>query len=120
MKKLSDYKDNEAIELWADLLEPLSKILSDKKIATVFRSGKPKIEIAKEILKKHSKEAKTILLRIDPTPIDGMNIVLRLVTLLAEIGENPEIKAFFGFAEQEQTEDESSTSVTENIGAKKK
>lgn len=114
MKKLSDYKGDEAIELWADLLEPLTKILGDKKIQNVINSGKPKLLIAKEILKAHKKEATEILLRVDPEPIDGLNIIVRLVAVLADIGENEEIKTFFGFAEQEQTDTESGGSVTEN------
>lgn len=115
MKKLSDYKDDEAIELWADLLEPLTSIISDEKVRKTIQSGKSKIEIAKIVLKRKKKEATEILLRIDPEPIDGLNIVLRLVAVLADLGQNEEIKSFFGFAEmsQEITE-ESSGSLTEN------
>lgn len=115
MKKLTDYTGDEAIELWADLLEPLTKILGDKKVADVIQSGKPKMLIAKEILKAHSEEAKEILLRIDDTPIDGLNIVVRLVAVLADIGENEEIKSFFGYAEQAKMGKESIGSPTENI-----
>lgn len=114
MKKLSDYKGNEAIELWADLLDPLTMILTDDKIRKVVSGGKSKIEIAKEILKSHKDEAVEIMLRIDPEPLDGLNIILRLVALLADIGQNEEIKGFFGYAEQAQTESASSGSVTEN------
>lgn len=120
MKRLSDYTGDEAIELWADLIDPISIILSDKKIAGVVKSGKPKIQIAKEILKDHKKEATEILLRIDPSPINGLNIILRLVNLLAEIGENEDIKSFFGFAEQAKTSAESSGCATENTEANEK
>lgn len=114
MKKLSDYQGDEAIELWADLLEPLTKILGDNKIEQAVKSGKPKILIAREILKAHKQEATEILLRIDPTPINGFNIILRLVNILAEIGENQEVKSFFGFAEQAKTDSESSGFVMVN------
>ena len=117
MKKLTDYKDNEAIDLWADLLDPLSDILTDEKIRKVVQSGKSKMDIVKEILKRHKKQATEILLRIDNTPIDGLNIIVRLVDLVTDIGENEEIRGFFGYAEQDQTEDESSGSPTENIEA---
>ena len=120
MKKLSDYQGDEAIELWADLLDPLTEILTDEKIRKIVQSGKPKITIAKEVLKLHKKEAVEILTTIDPEPIDGLNIVLRLVNLLAEIGQSEEIKSFFGYAEQEQMESESSSSVTENTEAEEK
>lgn len=115
MKKLSDYKGDEAIELWADLLEPLTLILGDKKVQKVIQSKKPKITIAKEILKSHKQEAVDIMLRIDPEPIDGLNIVLRLVGIITDIGQNDEIKSFFGYAEQAKTVNESSGSAMENI-----
>ena len=108
MKKLSDYEGDEALELWGDLLEPLSAIFSDKEIANVVQSGASKIAIARVILKNHPLEAKQILLRIDDTPINGLNIILRLIALLADIGSNEEIKGFFGYAEQVKTEEESS------------
>ena len=104
MKKLSDYKGEEAIELWADLIDPLSVVLSDKKIKEIIEKGESKINIAKEVLKLHSEEAVEILERIDDTPVDGLNIVLRLVGLINEIGQNEEVKSFFGFAEQAETE----------------
>ena len=75
MRKLSDYKGDEAIELWADLIEPIAMILADKSMEATIKSGKPKIVVAKEILKAHKKEATEILLRIDPEPLTGLNIM---------------------------------------------
>ena len=117
MKKLSDYQGDEAIELWADLLDPISAILANDKLKKIVESGKSKILIAKEILKTNKKEAAEILQRIDPEPIDALNIVVRLIGLLTEIGENDEVKSFFGFAEQAQTVDGSSGSPTANTEA---
>lgn len=104
MKKLSDYKGEEAIELWVDLFDEISAILSDKEIAKIVKSGDSTVNIAKKILKLHGKEAVAIMERIDGTPVDGLNIVLRLVGLLTEIGQNEEMKSFFGYAEQAKTE----------------
>ena len=120
MKRLSDYKDDEAFELWADLLEPLSVILSDAEIKKVVASGASKISIAKTVMKSHAKEAKEIMLRIDPTPLNGFNLVMRLVQILAEIGEDETVKSFFGFAEQAKTESGSSGSPTESTEAVEK
>lgn len=117
MKKLSDYKGEAAIELWCDLLDPLTEIFTDKKLSNVFYSGGSPIEIAKTILKKHSKAAEKILLRIDDTPINGLNLVVRLVEVITEIGKNEELKSFFGYAEQASDSSESSGSVTENTEA---
>lgn len=116
MKKLSDYKGDEAIDLWADLLEPMSNILSDDDVRKVIASKASKMMIAKEILKSHKKEAVEIMLRIDPAPIDGLNIILRLISILSDIGHNDEIKSFFGYAEQEKEEKKPSISVMESTG----
>ncbi len=104
MKKLSDYKGNEAIELWADLMDPLSVIFADEEVAKTIKSGKSKIAIASAVLRLHSDEAVEILERVDETPVDGLNIVIRLVELINEIGQNEDLKSFFGYAEQEKTE----------------
>lgn len=120
MKKLSDYQGEEAIELWADLLDPLTEILTDEKVRAVVQSGQSRLAIAKEILKEHQKEAAQIMLRVDPEPINGLNIILRLVALLSDIGQNDEVKGFFGYAVQAQTDTESSGLPTESTeGAEK-
>lgn len=112
MRSLSDYQGEEAIELWADLLEPMTAILGDSQIAESVQSGKAYMLIAKDILSLHKKEAVEIMLRIDPEPITGLNILLRLAALVKDIGQNEEVKSFFGYAAQ--TEGESSGSPTEN------
>lgn len=114
MRRLSDYKGDDAIELWADLIEPVTSIIADKEIKTVVQSGESKMKIASTVLKKHKAEAEKILLRIDPEPLDGLNIVLRLCTLLMEMGENEEIKSFFGYAEQAKTDSAPIGSQSEN------
>lgn len=114
MKKLSDYKDEEAIDLWVDLLEPLSKIFKDPDVLKVVGLKKSPMEIARTILKNCKKEAKEILLRIDPEPLTGLNIVTRLVNVLADIGQSEEFKPFFDFAEQAKIINVSSISATEN------
>lgn len=113
MKTLSDYKDEEAIELWADLLEPVSHILKDKEFTSGLK-GKPYIIMAKEILKEYKTETAEILKRISGEPLDGFNVLLTLVKLLADIGRNPEIISFFGSAEQGISESESFGSDMEN------
>lgn len=118
MKKLSDYTGDEAIELWADLLDPLTKILADDVLKKKIGSGASKMDIAKAILKSHKAEAKEFLERIDPEPINGFNIVMRIIALLADIGQNEEVRSFFGYAEEVAKESESFGSATENTEAK--
>lgn len=114
MKKFSDYQGEEAIELWADLLEPIAKILADEKIKKTYQSGQPKIVLAKEIINLHKTEAVSILTRIDPTPINGLNIITRLLNILSEIEETEELMDFFDTGEQVKTESVSSGSAMES------
>lgn len=117
MKRLSDYQGDSAIELWADLLDPIGEILTDKEVASVVKSGKSKLEITKTILKLHKEEATEILLRIDPEPLNGLNVVVRLVALLTEIGERNDMQSFFGYAAQRKQESESSGLAMESTEA---
>ena len=117
MKKLSDYKGEEAIELWADLMEPASIILADPEFVKSVQSGCAPIVIIQATLKTHTKEAMQILNRIDgETPVDGLNVVARLLVLLNEIMEDETIMSFFG-TQGQKTDDTSSGSATENIEA---
>lgn len=116
MKKLSDYKGEDAVELWADLIGPMAHILGDEKTKQVVNSGKP-LDIAKSILADHKQEAVEIMLRIDPTPLDGLNIVTRLVGVVLEIMNNEDLRGFFGSAGQETMESASFGSAMENIKA---
>lgn len=101
MKNLSDYKGDEAIELWGDMIESISRLIADPKVQDIYKSGMPKVFIAKEILKEHPKEVEAILLRIDPEPINGLTVVSRFVGILKDIGSLPELQNFFGSAGQE-------------------
>lgn len=114
MKRLSDYKDGDAIELWADLLEPMGRIIQDDVVKhKIQKEGTTALDIAQAIMKTHPKDAAELLTRIDPTPITGMNIIVRLVALFQEIIADEDMKSFFGFAET-QTGGEFSGSATAN------
>lgn len=118
MKKLSDYKGEEAIDLWMDLLDPIGNILQNEKIKWAYKKsgGKDRIQVAKAIIKECKADAIQILLRIDPTPIDGLNIITRLIDLLVELEESEELKPFFHSAGT-ATGGESSGNATENTEA---
>lgn len=114
MKKLSDYEGNEAIELWADLLKPMTKIFGDPDVANVMKSHKPPVIIAQTILESHTAEATEIMLRIDPTPINGLNLITRLVSLVMEFVNTEELRGFFPSVEPDVMESESGGSAMAN------
>lgn len=120
MKKLSDYKGEDAIDLWADLLDSIIAIFADEEVSKVTGSGQPPLIIAKTIIKSHKKEAVDILLRIDPTPVDGLNVVIRLLDVINEIEESPEIMDFLGLSPEPSEDKKPSGSATASTKAKGK
>lgn len=114
MKRLSDYKHEDAIDLWMDLLDPIGNILQNEKIKWEFKKGGNRIKVAQRIINECREDAMKILLRIDPTPIDGLNIIVRLVDLIMEFEQHPDLKDFFSSAARTQTDGESSGNATEN------
>lgn len=117
MKKFSDYKDEEAIELWADLIDPIGDIFSDPDVSKYIKSGASTLKKAQMLLKMKKKAAVQIILRVDPTPIDGLNLIIRLVDVLLEIENSEDLSGFFDSARQGMSSSESSGSVTANTGA---
>lgn len=115
MKKLSDYKDEEAMELWADLIQPCVKIFGTESVQKTFKQGVPKLLMAQEIMKSCPDEACDIMRRIDPdTPIDGISVVARLLSLLKEVTENPAVQPFLASVAEAQKEQNSFGSAMEN------
>lgn len=95
MKKLSDYKGEEAIELWADLLDPVIEIVGDPEINNMLKARKPMLVTAKEVVKRYKKQTVQMLERIDPTPVNGFNLLVRLVSVMKEVGDDPTFQSFF-------------------------
>ena len=120
MKKLSDYQGAEAIELWADLLEPFVKMINNDKVKLAFNDSKKPIDIAKVMLKENAETGNEILRIIDPTPVDGVNAFARIINILLEILNNSDFMSFFGFAVKEAQVSVSSGNATENIEEQKK
>lgn len=83
--KLSEIKGEKAIEVFADLLEPVGAILSDNEIAELIRKDSPKLEIIQRMLKKHAKEVVQMMAVIDDVPVEEYEV--NFVTLPAKLIE---------------------------------
>ena len=66
--KLSEYRNEAAIELLADILEPATKILADEKIKELING--PRISLIKYVLKNHKSEIIEILAIMDGVPVE--------------------------------------------------
>ena len=112
--RLSDYENEEALDLLADLIEPAARIMKDKKVEAMVRAKEPGISIAVYILKNHKESAIEIVASLHrETPETYSFNALSLVNDILDILNDPEIENLFSSQEQTST---SSGSATENTG----
>lgn len=116
MRHLADYKNEDAIELWANILEPLMAILQDDEILDDLKNNRAIFQLARTTLKNRKKEAVEIVLAIDPTEITGLNLIPRIVEVFTEIRTSEEFAGFFGSAKPGTTAKESSGAAMASIG----
>jgi hypothetical protein len=113
--KLSDYKDEKALDLLAELIEPATEILSDTEIRNAA-TGSTKAAAVSIAIKKHKSAVMTILAALDGVPVEEYHCsVLTLPLKLLEILNDKETMQLFRYAGQtaEQTASGSRTENTE-------
>lgn len=93
--KLSEYKNEDALDLLADLLEPIGNISSDKAfIATINKSTR--FEIAQYLLKNHKEDIITILARISGQKREEYSAnAMQMLSQLLEVVNDKEFVDFF-------------------------
>lgn len=113
--KISDFENEKALDVLADLIDPLSAILTDDEIKRVYKEEKSKLRLIKTLLKTHKAEIIQILAILDDTPVEDYKVnVLTLPVKLMEVLNDPTIQELFTSQGQEKTET-SSGSATESI-----
>ena len=97
MKKLSEYKNEDALDLLADLIEPAAEIFADAKFQKMFSKGKTtKIALIQYMLKNHPKAVLNIMARLDGVPIKDYEVGLfDLPMKLMELLDDEELVHFF-------------------------
>lgn len=98
--KLSDYKNEEAIEVLADLLEPASKIMADKDISAAFKAQKPALIIAKTALQKQKQAVIDFVSYLHrQKPGEYEFTIISLIGDLLDILNDPEMSQVFPSAD---------------------
>lgn len=120
--RLSDFKGEEAIDVLADIIEPITVILSDKEIYELSqKKGAKPVAYVKPMLKNHKKELIEILARLDNKSVEEYTETLSLVTLpmqVLELINDPEVQNLFhSQGESKVTSLASSSPATENTEA---
>ena len=89
--KLSDYKNEDAVEVIADIIEPLSVIFTDEEI----KNEKNRMKAIAKALKKYKKEVIQILARIDGVPVNEYECnALTLPIKVLEVMNDKEVQDF--------------------------
>lgn len=113
--KITDFQNEDALELVADLITPATEIFTDAKLRDMVRKGGNKINVIKHILKNHQKPIIEIFARMHNTPVKEYKCnVVSLTKDLLDIMNDDELLAVFTSAEQKM-ENTSFGSATENI-----
>lgn len=117
MKKLSDFKDEQALDLLADVFEPAVKIVVDEEFIKAVDKGN-RLEAVKIAIKNHKSEVMEILAAMEGVPVEEFHcniftLPMRLGEVIGEIMREPELMAFFT-QQGEKKSKTTSGSVTES------
>ena len=120
--RLSDYKGEEALDVLADIIEPLSNIITDDDIQRMAKEkDTPVLAMVKPAIKNHKKDLIEILARLENQPVDVYAAKMTLLTLpkqVLELLNDPEVQSLFqSQGKSEITSLASSSSATENTEA---
>lgn len=125
--KLSEFKDEAALDLLADIIEPVGEIMEDEEVAKIYEEGKSdglgiklKLKIVAVIVRNHKRAILEILARLNNQDVTEYHCnVLTLPKEILALINDPMMQDFF--VSQAQTEGEISsgpaTEITEGIEA---
>lgn len=122
IKSLAEIKGDKALYLIADLIDPITEIMSDPAVAAAYRGTEKepgsKAKAIKVAIKTHIKAVTTILALMDEEDPktyqpSAMVIPVRLLQML----NDPDLNSLFTLPNQ-SSEENTSGSVSENSGAK--
>lgn len=112
--KLSDYQGEDALDLLADILDPITDIASDAELKKVISNRKNNLEIVMYLLKHHKKEILAVLARIDGVAVEDYKCnVFTLTKSVLEIINDESVAELFRSQGQKMV-DSSFGSATEN------
>lgn len=111
--KLSEFKGEEALDVLADLLEPIVEIMTDEKVIALARKN-DKVETVKAAIKNHKKAVIEILATLDRQDPKTYEVnILSLPMKLLELFNDEDLMSLFRL--QGQNEEQTfSGSATEN------
>lgn len=113
--KLTDFENEQALDLLADIIEPAAMIMGDAKVKEMVDSRKPVLLIASYILKNHKKQViKIEAIMHGKTPETVRFNTATLIKDVVDIFNDSELVDLFT-SQGQMKQEGSSGSATENI-----
>lgn len=96
-RDLAEIKDEEALELLADILDPIIDIASDPKVKELISDeNTSRVRVVQYVIKNHKKPIMLILAMLDGVPVEEYHCnVLTLPAKLLAIFNDPEVIKLF-------------------------
>lgn len=96
MRRLSDFRGVEALDVLADLIEPASEFMTDKEVVLLLRDRSTILSGAALILKKHPKAILRIMARLEEVDPETYNpSLVALPKMVVELFSDPELIDLF-------------------------
>lgn len=94
MRKLSDYKNEDALDLLADILEPVAHIFADKEFVEQMQVNK--MSAIQHVIRNHKRDVLTIMARLEGVSVEEYQCtIFTLPMALLEMMNDPDLIDFF-------------------------
>lgn len=113
MRRISDYKDGDALDLLADIMEPAVEIMADEEVRKTF-DKKTRLQGAAIAIKRHKDAVMRILARLEGVEVEQYHCnIFTLPARVLEVLNDKELLDFFTEQAQTMTIDAPSGAATE-------
>jgi hypothetical protein len=114
--RLSDYKNEEALDVLAEILEPAAIIVADKELVKLAGNAKTRIKAASYALKEHKKEVIAIIAALHRQEPEELEFSVASIGIeLLDIFNDPALQEVF-LSQGQMTSSESFGSATATTG----
>ena len=102
-----DMTNEQALDAFADALEPLTEILGDAEIIRAYNADLPYIKLVQMAIKRHKKEVVEVLAISDGVPVDEykvnfLTLPVKALALLNALMTSDDMKDFFSSRNQDK------------------
>lgn len=115
MRKLSEIRGEDALDVLADIIEPVSKIFEDETFVAYAKAGK-RFMLTQNVLRHHKQEILTVLAILNDVPPEEYNpSLIEIPMLVIELFNDPDLLQLFQSAAPSAFSGSATESTTETV-----